>query len=492
MLKKSKLNNHFKQFTLIALLFISLFSCKKELYVNEKLSDVELETLKNWQNKNFDPNNVLFANMLPNWNNIYINKLKDKTVFEVDLSNPNHIFIGAIGSDKNKLEQDMAKNNIKMLLFKDNATDQIVAGCYMWLTDLDGVIQNMHYNNLNNFTGKLRFFNVNGSFSNGWVYDKGRITGKLSPSTSVPKVVEIAGSGKLMSTKNNKLMTVPAGECSPEYIPITGMACVGSGGYQTCTPYTRWEYIENHCNDGGDGGNGGDYYGSHGGGSGNGGENSSESNVIPEDPYMPGQDHTAINPKDYTKCFENIPDAGASFKIIVQVEEPIPGTSANYDYTTPTNGRGVGHTAITLTKTGADGSSITQTIGFYPAANKFKGPSKLVDNGNEQEGRLEPTINMTFAVDQNNFDKILAKINNSPKEYDLMAMNCTAFVVGTCKTGGIILPNAYTTVGLSGPGGTSYAMTPGGLGKAMRDLQNDNRINKTPSKVPQGKGSCNK
>lgn len=130
MFKRSKLNNRFKQL-LVPLLFISLFSCKKEMYVNGKLSDVKLETLKNWQNKNFYQNSILFANMAPNWNNVYVNKLKDKTVFEIHLSNPNHIFIGAISSEKNKLEQDMANNNIKMLLFMDNATDEIVAGCYM-------------------------------------------------------------------------------------------------------------------------------------------------------------------------------------------------------------------------------------------------------------------------------------------------------------------------------------------------------------------------
>lgn len=352
----------------------------------------------------------------------------------------------------------------------------------------------MHYNNLNNFTGKLRFFNVNGSFSNGWVYDKGRITGKLSLSPDVPNVVEIAGSSKLMSTKNNKLMTVPAGECSPEYIPITGMACVGSGGYQTCTPYTRWEYIENHCNDGGDGGNGGDYYGSHGGGgSGGGEENSSGSNTIPENPYIPGADHLAIKLKDYIKCFENISNTGASYKIIVQVQEPVKGTSLNYG---PING--VGHTAITLIKQGSNGFKVTQTVGFYPSGNSFNSPSKIVDNAKSGvTDNIDFTIRMTFdlAGDATNFNKVLNEIANPPSQYDLLTSNCTTFVTNACKVGGLKLPSAVTYVITPGPVGV-YAETPGGLGYNMRQAKagGDNRIasgEPSTGENPTSNGPCN-
>lgn len=223
------------------------------------------------------------------------------------------------------------------------------------------------------------------------------------------------------------------------------------------------------------------------GGSGDGGENSSESNIIPEDLYMPGQDHPAINPKDYVKCFENIPDAGASYKISVQVQEPLENSDWNYGK------NGVGHTAITLTKIGSNGESITQTIGFYPAGNKFEGPSKIVDNASDDP--ISFTIQMNFDLGSNGdkFDLILAYISNPPKEYKLLGMNCTAFVFDACNRGGIILPSPWSNIaGFMDPLNVARAMTPAGLGQSMRSLKNngDNRIKTNPGKAPLGKGSC--
>ncbi|MGN7988135.1 hypothetical protein ACTJKC_12390 [Pedobacter sp. 22226] len=222
------------------------------------------------------------------------------------------------------------------------------------------------------------------------------------------------------------------------------------------------------------------------GGSG-GGENASESNTIPEDPYMPGQDHEAINPKDYAKCFENIPDAGASYKISVQVQEPLENSDWNYGK------NGVGHTAITLTKIGSNGESITQTIGFYPAGNKFEGPSKIVDNASNDP--ISFTIQMNFELGSNGdkFDSILDYISNPPKEYKLLGMNCTAFVFDACNSGGIILPSPWSNIaGFMDPLNVARAMTPAGLGQSMRSLKNngDNRIKTNPGKAPLGKGSC--
>lgn len=219
------------------------------------------------------------------------------------------------------------------------------------------------------------------------------------------------------------------------------------------------------------------------------GSNNAGSNTIPSDPYLPGQDHEAIDPKKYTKCFDNIPDAGATYKVIVQVLEPVPGTSLNYGFV-----NGVGHTAITLIKQGSNGFKVTQTVGFYPTTNPFSSASKMVNNSDQ----TDYTIRMIFDMGSNttDFKKILAGVENPPSQYDLLEMNCTAFVVGICSSGGISLPNAFTTVGVAGAGGVTTAMTPGGLGHSMRNAhaQGDNRVSSGPTSVsnnPASNGPCN-
>jgi len=224
-------------------------------------------------------------------------------------------------------------------------------------------------------------------------------------------------------------------------------------------------------------------------GVGTGGGGSSGSNTIPSAPYLPGQDHAAIDPKKYTKCFDNIPDVGATYKVIVQVLEPVPGTSLNYGLI-----NGVGHTAITLIKQGSNGFKVTQTLGFYPTTNPFSSPSKMVNNSDQ----TDYTIRMIFDMGGNatDFSKMLTALENPPSNYDLLGMNCTAFVVGVCASGGISLPNAYTTVGVAGPGGVTTAMTPGGLGYSLRNAhsQGDNRVSSGPTSVgnnPASNGPCN-
>lgn len=170
------------------------------------------------------------------------------------------------------------------------------------------------------------------------------------------------------------------------------------------------------------------------GNSGDGGGGNEGSNDIPADPILPGQDHPAIDIKKYINCFNNIPNAGATYKIIVQVLEPVPGTSFNYGLV-----NGVGHTAITLIKQGSNGLKITQTVGFYPTSNPFSSPSKIVDNSDQ----TDYTIRMIFDMGGNStdFNKILSSVGDPPVQYTLLGMNCTAFVVEACSQGNLTLPS---------------------------------------------------
>jgi len=177
--------------------------------------------------------------------------------------------------------------------------------------------------------------------------------------------------------------------------------------------------------------------------------------------------------------------------VIVQVQEPFENSDWNYGK------NGFGHTAITLTKIGVNGLSVTQTFGFYPAGTgtgKFIGPSKIVDNSVNDP--INFTIQMNFELGSNNqnFDRIVNYVFNPPSIYELMGMNCTYFVIEACKAGGISLPSAWPNVaGFMDPLNAINVMTPAGLAQSMRQIKNqgDNRIKYNSGKAPSSKGSCN-
>jgi hypothetical protein len=230
----------------------------------------------------------------------------------------------------------------------------------------------------------------------------------------------------------------------------------------------------------------GDTGGSFDGGSGNylgsptGGGNGTPASP-PQVSNLPGESGPAIKPKSLMDCFSDIPDAGASMKVTVFVQEPFPGTSFNI------GPNSVGHVAIGLTKSNGS-QSITQVVGYYPdatGASKFHCSSKIVDNSN-----LDYNVSISYTITAGNFRSISNYIANPPGTYDLMDFNCTNFVYNACKTGGIILPDPTNTVGLGGPGGVSTAMAPAGLGASIEKLKGQNNVNTNGGLAPNSKGPC--
>lgn len=488
--KRTKLNSYL--LLLVSVCLITISSCRKE---NEILPEINVQEAKIYVNNNLNKaESNIFSKLDVDWSNARVNELQSEIVQEIRLKNPERIIQTSVITDKP--ENFEKRNDIRLIVFKNKETDKVINVVYMSVIN-DGELMDLtkiQYKKSNNLTGKILFYGLDGQFLNGWHYTKGKIDQSIAPSTEkayqarVKRTLE-AGLGKLASIKNeNKTSYImPAFECNVEMVPSYGISCVGVDGYMQCQPYFQGytyveycQYVEGNGNNNG----GGVTNPPNGGGNGSGG-----SNNIPDDPYMPGQDHVAIDPKKYTKCFESIPNAGATYKVIVQVQEPVPGTSFNW---APANG--VGHTAITLIKQGSNGMRVTQTLGFYPAGNKISGPSKMVDNSDQTDYTIRMEINMGGNL--TDFNKIISGIESPPSTYQLFGMNCTAFVVGVCSMGGITLPNALTTVGLSGPGGATMAMTPGGLGSSMRaaHAQGDSRVASGPSSTgnnPASNGPCN-
>lgn len=310
------------------------------------------------------------------------------------------------------------------------------------------------------------------------------LNGKMLNAFSINKLKPANKQASIKPTPKDKVNIAIPDNCvgTPVY-EVIGTDCYDVGAYYT--------YCENvysiYLGSTGCGSGGGITNPNAPGGGGGGGDSNGNivSNTIPENPYMPGQDHPAINPKDYVKCFGNIPDAGASYKIAVQVQEPFENSDWNYGK------NGVGHTAITLTKTGSNGESVTQTIGFYPAGNKFEGPSKIVNNGNDMDFTIQ--INFDLGANSETFNSILNYISNPPKIYELAGVNCTYFINEGCKKGNISLPSAWSNIaGFMDPLNVVRVMTPAGLAQSMRALKNngDNRIKTNPGKAPSSKGPC--
>lgn len=198
-----------------------------------------------------------------------------------------------------------------------------------------------------------------------------------------------------------------------------------------------------------------------------------------------------IDPKKYMDCFTLIDNNGATFQVKLLIQEASPGTPA------PIGGNSVGHVAIALTKTGSNGASITQVVGFYPSDH-----SVLQSRGQVHDNSYfaDYDISASFNVDSAGFRNIIDYISGPPPMYDLFDFNCSSFAYNACLTAGITLPSpsaVYSfpmTQGAMGQPATTVidiqADAPGALGERLR-TQGGSHINTNGGVGPAGNGPCN-
>ena len=481
---------------LLGMAILSMNSCRKEK-VQSSITDDEVKALQKWYNSIERAKNN-FSSLTPKWDKVIKSENDKDVVYEVELNNPEGIFtsyewINPKNPDGNSL------NTIRLLLL-ENKRNGVIKGGYLSIAPKNKSVnpRDIHLLSLDKFSGKISFYNIKSKFLKGLIYESGIVQSVLS---SINGEIDRNKLSNLYqrSRSNNTIMSVPNTmmsnqSCNYDLEPVYGEACVeaGDSGIVTCKPYVRYYEVVNKCTGGvmSDMPNMDD----QGGGGGASSGETIPSDIIPADPYMPGQDKSPIDPKKFVDCFDDIPDAGASYKVAVQVQEPIPGTRLNYGI------NGFGHTAITVTKNGANGASVTQTVGFYPAGGnlqKIEGPSKMVDNAKIGDTeKVEFTISMEFDLgnNTNSFNKILGHIASPPAKYELYGMNCTTFVVEACANGGITLPSALNgVIGFYDPTELFQVNTPAGLGASMRDAKanGDKRVKTNKSTAPTSKGACN-
>jgi hypothetical protein len=246
--------------------------CKKNDKVN--LAD-EIKDISNYYSKNVTSANLNpFSALTPDWNNVYVHEDGQEVIYEIELQNPKKV----IESDHQLKSNDAVNfsgNIIRLLVFKNKQDNVINGGCYMSISSNDDIaVINIKYKHPDNFSGKISYYNLNGSFSNGWMYAKGEITKRISLSSREAymlnnKYPDLVGSaGKISNTKGEKVMLKQAVACYPG-VPqfIYGTVCAGddSGEVVCTTKLTAVIYTE-FCEGGGSDNNDGGYTPPGGGG----------------------------------------------------------------------------------------------------------------------------------------------------------------------------------------------------------------------------------
>lgn len=295
---------------------------------------------------------------------------------------------------------------------------------------------------------------------------------------------------------NNKAMLREQVLVVPDpYVELPEVIVVASYPPSGGISWSSWMYLMSFLDDGGGGGWGGWYSGGDpfaggggGGGGGTGGSGNSGGYVPPpNDPNGPVSviddemmevdfesqyGDPAIDLDKYLKCFDNIPDAGATCKITIHSDVPVDSDPTKiFDWSAGSPG----HTWIRIEKTGANGSgSASQHIGFYPKTGwktiLTDAPldGKFVDNGSH-----EFNASYEVSVSPENLKSAIMRIRQLRNvKYDIDDYNCTDWAIEVWRSA--VNPSIWFDIprfhmpGSLSPNGTS---TPQGLYVKIKELQ---------------------
>ncbi|RLJ72002.1 hypothetical protein [Pedobacter alluvionis] len=205
--------------------------------------------------------------------------------------------------------------------------------------------------------------------------------------------------------------------------------------------------------------------------------------------------------KKYTKCFAD--GKAATYKMTIFVDQPVKGEGDWYNIILPTGGVvtnnpyniptgiifstingnnfDVGHSFVTFEKNNSDGTSVKQTLGFYPSESSLAGRGTMVDNSGHAAD-----VSYTINVTAQQFNKGLEKVEYDFANRDyvltnafLNEYNCTDAAISWMNAAGAKFTDS--TTGL-------FRNTPGSFGQILGSLPG---ANKTSSPGTVGKGPCN-
>ncbi|MET3115733.1 hypothetical protein AAKU52_003490 [Pedobacter sp. CG_S7] len=254
MFKKINVASKFFGLTLILLLSTLFHSCKKDS--QSEMPTVESQDfvkIKQWFSSTYaHTSSNPFKTMSPNWGSTFVNEDSVNRIYEIRLLNPDNVFIGGTTADKDNLNALVNRSDIRLLIFENKETGTIKNGCYMAVVSENGPINLMdvHYKEPKSLDGKILYYHLNGSFSNGNYYSKGNVEKRVSLS-KVQHPTDLKAS-KIMSSKNkinkNQPITIAGNadrDCWSDYIAIYKYTCIGvNGDYECSQEISGYNYVE--------------------------------------------------------------------------------------------------------------------------------------------------------------------------------------------------------------------------------------------------------
>ncbi|MDY0906701.1 hypothetical protein [Pedobacter sp. CFBP9032] len=268
---------------LLFIISILIYSCKKDRDT-PAVSSLTLNELQSWYTLNSKMNSEShFKTMKPKWESVFVNEQADQTIYELNLENPDQIF-QVINSSNDVKEESINKNIIKLLLFKNKNSPTINYGVYVSILNEGNQINltELHYKDMDKLTGKVMYFNFDGSFSNGWNYIAGKTITSIIPISETAyinaKIDKLSARQPNKFTDKERLQREISGDCNGT-ITDYGVACAGVEGYMECKIYEKGTSFFSGCGGGNGTVGGGGYTGSgstggqQGGGSGSSGNN---------------------------------------------------------------------------------------------------------------------------------------------------------------------------------------------------------------------------
>ncbi|MFW0718835.1 hypothetical protein [Pedobacter sp. N23S346] len=250
--------------TLLLTTTIIIYSCKKDLG-SSQLSNAELSDLRNWYESNSGKViNDRFQKMKPIWDDVFVSDHDDQIVYELNLENPDQVF-QVINATVVKEKSSTNRNLIKLLIFKNKKTSKIDYGVYQSILNEGSLLnlEQLHYKQMNGLSGKVMYYNFDGSFSNGWNYASGEVTNSIQPiEQSIylnAQLDRLSRNQQKGTSSKEKLQLAYPDECIGK-ITEYGVACAGVEGYMVCNVYEKGSSYFNACGGGnGKGGNNGGY-----------------------------------------------------------------------------------------------------------------------------------------------------------------------------------------------------------------------------------------
>lgn len=330
---------------LLALVGLLAIGCKKHKLVapdnagqQNGINLTALQKLYNQKNARQTLSNSWLSSIKPNWDKAVRYQNEKETVYEVEIENPDRVFIAAATVDAKKADEFERKSSMKLVFLEKKGNQRLsvfvmvlVAGPDTEITDISKLP--LHYKAFGNFSGIVNYYEVDGSFTNGWVYQNGKIIAKLSPKYT----------DKALTKQNEDIgvMNAPVEPCGTYRQLHWRRECVGVEGYQNCNwaSYYTTEVLYCPVNDGG------------GGDSGNGGYQA------PNDDEEEDTENPEPNPADSTKipCRQaNLLAQNAKFKqLMAQLKTYVSDTTDKkeylYAFSFNSSGKPTGMTSLTGT-----------------------------------------------------------------------------------------------------------------------------------------------